>query len=132
DVDADPPRVRRVHRMLGVDEGGDAAAALRLGDHVVDERRLSGRLGAEDLDDAAAREPADAEGEVEGERTGRDRADVHSRVVAHLHHRALAELPLDLSESDVESLLAIQPDQPPRANDSRTSYCAPEGDSRER
>ena len=41
DVDADLARVLRVHRVLGVDEGADAAAALRLGDHVVDERRLA-------------------------------------------------------------------------------------------
>ena len=41
-VDADLLRVRRVHRMLGVDEGADAAAPLGLGDHVVDERRLAG------------------------------------------------------------------------------------------
>ncbi len=59
DVDADALRVLRVHRVLGVDERADAAAALRLGDHVVDERRLTGRLRAEHLDDAPARQPAD-------------------------------------------------------------------------
>ena len=75
DVDADPLRVGRVHRVLGVDERADAAAALRLGDHVVDERRLARGLRAEDLDDAAARQPADPEREVERERAGRDRAD---------------------------------------------------------
>ena len=132
DVDADPLRVRRIHRVLGVDERRDAAAALRLRDHVVDERRLSRRLGAEDLDDAPAREPADAEAEVERERAGRDRADRHGRLVAHPHDRAFAELALDLSERNVQSLLAIHLVQPPRANDSTTSYCAPEGDSRER
>ena len=100
-------RVRRVHRVLGVDEGADAAAALRLGDHVVDERRLARRLRAEDLDDAAARQPADAEREVERERARRDGADRHRGPVAHLHHRALAELPLDLPERDVECLFAI-------------------------
>ena len=41
DVDADPARVLRVHRVLGVDEGADAAPALGLGDHVVDKRRLA-------------------------------------------------------------------------------------------
>ena len=55
DVDADPACVLRVHRVLGVDEGADASAPLGLGDHVVDEGRLPRRLGAEDLDDAAAR-----------------------------------------------------------------------------
>ena len=75
DVDADPLRVLRIHRVLGVDEGADAAAALRLGDHVVDERRLARRLRAEDLDDAAARQAADPEREVERERAGRDGPD---------------------------------------------------------
>ena len=69
DVDADPSRVLRVHRVLGVDEGADPAAALRLGDHVVDERRLARGLGAEDLDHAAARQAADAERHVERERS---------------------------------------------------------------
>ena len=65
DVHADALRVGRIHRVLGVDEGADAAATLRLGDHVVDERRLARRLGAEHLDDASARQAADAERDVE-------------------------------------------------------------------
>ena len=125
DVDADVLRVRRVHRMLGVDECTDAAAALCLRDHVVDERRLSGGLRPEDLDDAAAREPADPEREVECERAGRHRADRDVRVVVHLHDGALAELTLDVPEGGVQSLLAIHFHQPPRAKDSRTTYCAP-------
>jgi hypothetical protein len=94
-------------RSSPIDEGADPAAALRLGDHVVDEGRLPRRLRPEDLDDPPAREAADAEGEVERQRPRRDGADRHRRLVAHLHHRALAELPLDLTERDVESLLAI-------------------------
>jgi hypothetical protein len=93
--------------MLGVDEGADAAASLRLRDHVVDERRLAGRLRAEDLDDAAAREAADAEREVERQRSGRDCPDRDRRVVVHLHDGALAEAPLDLAERRVEGLLTI-------------------------
>ena len=52
-VDADPARVDRVDRVLGVDEGADPAARLGLGDDVVDQRRLARGLGAEDLDDPA-------------------------------------------------------------------------------
>ena len=107
DVDADPLRVRRVHRVLGVDERADAAAALRLGDHVVDERRLARRLGPEDLDHAAARQPADAERHVERERARRDGADRDLRLVVHLHDGALAELALDLPEHRVECFFAI-------------------------
>ena len=132
--DADPARVGRVHRVLRVDERADPAAPLRLGDHVVDERRLARRLRPEDLDDAAARQPADAEGEVERERAGRDRADRDLRRVAHAHHRALAELPLDLAERDVERFLPVHAIHPPAVSETRssTSYRAPDGCSRDR
>ena len=68
--------VQRVHRVLGVDERAHAAELLRLGDHVVDERRLAGGLRAEDLDDAPARHAADAEREVERQRARGDRVDL--------------------------------------------------------
>jgi hypothetical protein len=93
--------------VLGVDERADAAATLGFRHHVVDERRLARRLRAEDLDDASARQPADAERQVEGERAGRDGADRYGGAVVHLHDRPLAELALDLAERDVECLLAI-------------------------
>ena len=77
DVDADGPGVDRVHGVLGVDVGADAAVALRLGHHVHGEGGLAGRLGPVDLDDPAPGQTADAEGEVEGECTGGDGLDVH-------------------------------------------------------
>ena len=44
------------------------------------ERRLARGLRAEDLDDAAAREAADAERRVDGERAGRDDRDRRLRA----------------------------------------------------
>ena len=73
-VDADPAGVDRVERVLGVDEGADAATCLGLGDDVVDERRLARGLRAEDLDDPAARDAADPERDIERERARRDRS----------------------------------------------------------
>ena len=67
DVDADGLGVDRVHRVLGVDVGADAAVALGLGHHVHGEGGLARRLRAEDLDDPAPGQAADAEGEVEGQ-----------------------------------------------------------------
>ena len=96
DVDADRLGVDRVHRVLGVDVGARAAVALRLGDDVHGERRLAGRLGAVDLGDAATRQPADAERQVERQRAGGHRLDRHRALVAHPHDRALAELLVDL------------------------------------
>ena len=40
DVDANPPRVLRIHRMLGVDERADAATPLCFRDNVVHKGRL--------------------------------------------------------------------------------------------
>ena len=76
DLDAEPARVVDVERVLGVDERAHAAGALRLGDRVQRQRGLARRLGAVDLDDAAARQAADAEREVERDRAGRDDVDL--------------------------------------------------------
>src|SRR5215471_16066793 len=118
--------------MLGVDEGADAPAALRLRHHVVDERRLSRGLGSVDLDDPTARKAADAEREVERERAGGDGADRDLWAVAHAHHGSLAELPLDLAERDIQRLLTIHRHPPPSGRLSRISYRAPDGCRRER
>ena len=107
DVHPDPPCVARVHRVLGVDERADPASPLRLGHHVVHERRLAGRLWPVDLDDTPAGQPADAQRDVERERAGGDSADRNLRAIAHTHHRSLAELALDLAERNVQRLLAI-------------------------
>ena len=76
DVDAAGAGVARVERVLDVDERGDAARALGLGDDVLAERRLARRLRAEDLGDPAARDAADAEREVERDRARRDEVDL--------------------------------------------------------
>ena len=73
--------------------------------------------------------PPMPEREVERERARRDGADRHLGAVAHLHHRALAELTLDLPEGDVESFLAVHPIllilTSFSGNDSSTSYLRP-------
>src|SRR6185503_12324613 len=58
-------------------------------------------------DDAPARHAADAERDVEGQAARRDGGCGHLRLVAELHDRALAELPLDLGERCVERLRAL-------------------------
>ncbi|CAB4957711.1 unannotated protein [freshwater metagenome] len=93
--------------MFGVDIGADAAVALSLGDDMHGECGFTRRLGTVDLDDATAGQTADAEGEIEGEGTGRDGVDLHAALLAHFHDRALAELLLDLTECHVECLVTF-------------------------
>ena len=90
-LDAELARVADVERVLGVDERAHAAGALRLGDRVQRQRRLAGRLGAVDLDDAAARQAADAERDVEADRAGRDRR--RSRPMSPPDSGMIAPLP---------------------------------------
>jgi hypothetical protein len=97
--------------MLGVDEGADAAAPLPLGDEVERERGLARRLRPVDLDHAAARHAADAEGDVEPDRSRGKRRDVgHLAALPELHDGALAELLLDLAQGEIDRPLAIHID----------------------
>ncbi len=93
--------------MLGIDEGGDAARALHVRDRVEGQRRLTGRLRTVDLDDAATGQATDAEGDVEGDGTGRNDLDGSAVVAAQSHDRALSELAVDLGEGRFEGLLAV-------------------------
>src|SRR4029453_4384147 len=75
--------------------------------------RLAPGLGTVDLDHAAARHPADAEGQVEGEAAGRDGLDRGGGAgPAHSPDRALAELLSDLEQGDFECLLAFHGPSP--------------------
>ena len=94
--------------MLGVDEGGDATAPLGLGDDVQGERRLSRRLRAVDLDDAAARDATDAKRDVERQCTGRDDVDVLSLDVSETHDRSLSMGSLDLSEGCLQGPVPLR------------------------
>ena len=107
DVDAELLGVDRVERVLGVDEGADAALALLLGDDVQRERGLARALGPVDLDDPALGQAADAERDVEADRAGRDRLDVERGRRAEPHDRALAEAALDLRQRGFERLLLV-------------------------
>jgi len=85
----------------------DAAALLRVRDGVQRQRRLARRLRAVDLDDAAAGQSADAERDIQRDRSGGDDGDRRTLVRAQAHDGAFAELAVDLGEGGLESLLAI-------------------------
>ena len=101
-------RVRRVQCVLGVDDRAGAAQALSFGDHVLNQRRLAGRLGAEDFGDSAAGHAADPQGDVQGNRTGGDGIDRHALLgLAQLHDRAFAELFFDVRDGVFQRCLDV-------------------------
>ena len=106
-VDAQRLGVVGVERVLGVDERHDAAGPLGVGHRVQGDGRLAGGLRTVDLHDPAARQAAEAERDVEGDRARRDDLQRRPGVVAQPHDRALAELLLDVGERGVEGLLAV-------------------------
>src|SRR2546422_6116031 len=75
DVDAQFLCVRRIERVLRVDERRHAAEFLSLRDDLQRERRFPRRLRSEDFDDAAARHTANAEREVDADSAGRNGVD---------------------------------------------------------
>ncbi len=106
-VDTETLSVVRIQRVLGVDECGDTALGLDVGDGVQRNRGLATGLRAVDLDDAAARQAADAESDVEGDRAGGNDVDRSAPLLTKAHDRALAELALDLGEGGLQRLLAV-------------------------
>ena len=97
----------RVESVLHVDEHGVAAPALRLGYEREAEGGLARGFGAVDFDDSAARQAADAEGEVYGHRPRAYRLDVHLGRVAEADERALPELFVYHAEGGFESLVVL-------------------------
>ena len=100
--------VLRVQRVLGVDERGDAAGGLGVGDRVQRDGGLTRGFRAIDLDDPAAREAADAQRHVQGDRAGGDDGDRLADLVAEPHHRAFSVVLLNLCERQFEGFLAVR------------------------
>ncbi len=89
-------------------KAADAALLLGLGNDLQGERGLARRFRTVNLDDAAARQAADAERDVEAQRAGRDGLDVVGAIVgAEAHDRALAEVLVDLRERRLERFMLV-------------------------
>ena len=106
-VHAQGAGVDGVEGVLSVDEGRVTTGLLSVGDGMQGDRGLTGGLGAVDLDDTAAWEATDAEGDVEREGTRGDHLNGRAVVIAQAHDGALAELLINLRQGDFESLIAI-------------------------
>ena len=104
DVHAQVDGVGAVEGVLGVDDGGDAALLLRLGDGVDGQRGLAAGFRAVDFNDAAARIAADAQRVVERDRARRDGGNLQGRLISHLHDGAFAEILFDLGDGRLKRL----------------------------
>ena len=100
-------RIERIQRVFGVDEGTDAAILLGFCHAVQGQRRLARAFRTIDFDDTALGQAANAERNVEAERTGGHRFDIHHLLVAKAHDRALAEGPLNIAQSCFKSFLLV-------------------------
>jgi hypothetical protein len=96
-----------VERVLGVDEGGGAAELLHFGDDLQRQRGLARRFRTVDLDHPAARQSADAQGDIQAQRPGRHHLDILGRFGVHLHDGALAVLLFDLRKRRSQRLLLV-------------------------
>ncbi len=93
--------------MLRVDKRGGAAHLLRLGHAMQRNRGLTGGFRPVNLYNTAARQAADAQREIQSDRSGRDMVDIHTGVFTQAHNRAFAELLFDLPERGLQRLLFI-------------------------
>ena len=92
--------------MLDIDERGEAAALLRLGDDGERQRGFAGRFRAVNFDHAAARKSADAERAIDQDVAGRDDVDIDDLLVAEPHDGAIAVIFRDLLQGEIEILVA--------------------------
>ena len=90
--------------MLGVDDCAYATLLLGLGYDVDSQSGLTRRLRTIYLGDTSARQTADTQSQVETERPGGNRLDILHRAVAETHHRARAEILLQMGHRHAESL----------------------------
>ena len=103
EIDAELLCVLRIQRMFRIDERRHAAGLLRLGNHLQCKCGFTGRLGTEDLDDAAAGKAANAERIVDADGAGGDRLHrCDSATLAEAHDGTFAELLFNLAYGDVD------------------------------
>ena len=105
DIYAERLCVHGIECVLRVDERSLSAELLNLGNRMKCDRCFTARLGSVYLDYSPAGKSSDAERHVKRKRSGRDRADVHLRLLAHFHYCAVTEAFFDFRYCGVKRLL---------------------------
>ena len=106
EVHAQPPGVLRIERVFDVDEGGEAAALLRLRDHREGKRGFAGRFRPENFHHSAARKSTHAQRAIDQDVAGRDDIDIDNRIITQAHDRPVAVIFSDLLDRQIEVLIA--------------------------
>ena len=98
-----------VEHALGLDVniGGGTAVFLAGGDDVQRKRRLTGGLWPVDFNDAALRHAADAQREIQRQRTRGQSLYIYGDIVAQAHDRALAVVLLNFGDGRFQCFLFI-------------------------
>ena len=104
DVDAELAGVDGIEGVFGVDEGRYTAELLGLGNGMQGKGGFTGGFGSVNLDDAATREPADAERHVELDTAGRDNRDVFDGLLPESHDGTFTVVLLDLCDCGFDCL----------------------------
>src|SRR3546814_1380748 len=107
DIDAELLGIDRIEGMLGIHESRGAALLLSFSHRVQCERRLARAFRPVDLDDAAARETADPQGDIEPKRAGRQCPDLDRTAAAQTHGRRLPEGSADPRPRRIEGFLLV-------------------------
>ena len=105
-ADAQAGGVLRVQGVFHVDERGQAAGFLGLGNGREGEGGFTGGFRSVDFHDASAGEPAHAQGAVNEKVAGGDDIHFHFGVVAKTHDGVFTEVFLNLGQGKVKVALA--------------------------
>ena len=107
-IDAQRLGIGGIQRVLGVHEGHLTAHLLGLGQHMKGQRGLTGGFRAVDLHHAATGQAADAQRQIQRQRTGGDGLHIGHVAVAIAHDGALAIHLLDLLHSGLDRFFLIR------------------------
>jgi len=105
-IHAELAGVLGIEGVLDVDEGGEAAALLRLGNDGERERGLTRGFRAEHFHNPAAGETANPESAVDQQVPGGDDIDIDAAVIAEAHDRRFTELLLDVGDREIQIAFA--------------------------
>ena len=93
--------------MLSINKGADAAVALRRRHSVERQRGLTGTFRPVDLNDTSLRQTADAQRDIQTERTSRNALDFYGLSLAHAHNGAFTKGSFNLGKRCIQCFIFV-------------------------